>query len=113
MEMGKAKEREKRGSGGATRAFRGVGFCSVVFLPAVLSARSMGRRSRALLLAGETRKAETRKEETALGACERREGNFDGRRRGFACERFPRDFVLTFARGLRAFDAASGFSNSN
>jgi len=76
------------------------------FLPLILSVQSMGRRSRALfslLLAGETRKAKTRKEETAVGSQERvKDGKKISKRRevspyGFACERLdvPRDFVLT------------------
>lgn len=106
MEIGKTKKREKRE--GATRAFRGVGFYSFLFFLLSFLPRSMGRRSRALfslLLAGETRKAETRKERTVVGArsvwkTRRKFRRRETSPRGLACERpsIPRDFVLTLAR---------------
>lgn len=105
MEIGKTKKKEKRGSGGATRAF---GFYSFVFfLPSFLPGRWDVDHARCFRYCSRERHGRQRhgkkKRQWEPGACERREENFEGERPRRADSRAnvrasERDFVLTFAR---------------
>lgn len=108
MEIGKTKKREKRGSAGATRAFRGVGFYSFVFFfPSFLPGRWDVDHARCFRYCSRERRGRDTERRNGDGSQERvKDGKKISKARGLAArtrvrtlERIARDFVLTLARG--------------